>query len=121
VLRLQGVDFQNAFLASVVIGQLGEFSFVLAGAASSAEVIDSDVSRLIISVAVLSLMTSPVLVDLARRLASRNLRDDMSISRIFSLLYRKEWRFTQATSLWLWVLSRDGFRKTAHFKTCADQ
>ncbi len=115
VLRLQGVDFQNAFLASVVIGQLGEFSFVLAGAASSAEVINSDVSRLIISVAVLSLMTSPILVDLARRLASRNLRDDMSISRIFGLLYRKEWRLTQATSLWLWVLSRDGFRKTAHF------
>lgn len=113
VLRAQGVTMQNAFLASLVIAQLGEFSFVLAGAASEVAVIDSDVYRLIVAVTVLSLMTSPLVVNLARRGSHRSLRHSKTFGRMMRLIYRDEWRFTRATSLWFWLITRDALKWTS--------
>ena len=107
VLRLQGETMQSAFLASLAIGQLGEFTFVLAGPAVNAAVIDEEIYRLIVAVTVLSLMTSPIFVDLSRRLSHRSVRHAGNISKLFRLVYRNEWRFTKATSLWFWHVAHD--------------
>lgn len=106
-LRIQGETMQTAFLASLTIGQMGEFTFVLGGAAAGADVIDNEVYRLLVGVTVLSLVTSPVYVDLARRLSHRSLRNATTLSKIFRLVYRQEWRFTKATSLWFWHIAHD--------------
>ncbi|WP_425406387.1 cation:proton antiporter [Hwanghaeella sp.] len=106
-LRVQGETMQTAFLASLTIGQMGEFTFVLAGAASNARVIDDEVYRLLVGVTVLSLVTSPIYVDLARRLSHRSLRNATSLGKVFRLVYRQEWRFTKATSLWFWHVAHD--------------
>ncbi|MDJ0685869.1 MAG: cation:proton antiporter [Alphaproteobacteria bacterium] len=107
LLRAQGETMQNAFLASLVLGQLGEFTFVLAAAAADVRVIDQDVHRMLVSVTVLSLMTSPLMVDLARRLSHRSLRHAGTLQKILRLSYFEEWRFTKTTSLWFWLVSLD--------------
>ena len=104
---VQGETMQTAFLASLTIGQMGEFTFVLAGAASNARVIDEEIYRLLVAVTVLSLMTSPVYVDLARRLSHRSVRNVTTLRNAFRLIYRREWRFTKATSLWFWHIAHD--------------
>ncbi|RVU35025.1 cation:proton antiporter [Hwanghaeella grinnelliae] len=106
-LRIQGETMQTAFLASLTIGQMGEFTFVLGGAAAGADVIDNEVYRLLVGVTVLSLITSPIYVDLARRLSHRSVRNATSLRKVFRLVYRQEWRFTKATSLWFWHIAND--------------
>ena len=106
-LKIQGESIQNAFLASLAIGQLGEFTFVLAGPAMDAAIIDDEIYRLVVAVTVLSLMTSPVYVDLSRRLSHRSVRHADSLRKLVRLVYRNEWRFTKATSLWFWHVAHD--------------
>ncbi len=106
-LRIQGETMQTAFLAALTIGQMGEFTFVLAGAASNSGVIDNEIYRLLVAVTVLTLITSPVFVDLARRLSHRSVRNVDTLQKIFRLVYRQEWRFTKATSLWFWHVFHD--------------
>lgn len=67
VLRLLGAKWEHAFPAGVVMGQLGEFSFVLAAAGVSAGAIDQEGYRLAISVIALSLLISPLWLLTARR------------------------------------------------------
>ncbi len=63
-----GQPWQHAFLAGVVMAQMGEFSFLLAVVAADAGVVDSDAGRLVVAVTVLSLSLSPLWVFTARRL-----------------------------------------------------
>ncbi|MGE4217944.1 MAG: cation:proton antiporter [Alphaproteobacteria bacterium] len=67
-LRILGERWQGAFLSSLVLAQLGEFSFVLGGVALSLAIIDAEIYRLIVAVTVLSLITGPLWLDAARRL-----------------------------------------------------
>ncbi len=67
-IRLLGQPWPRAFLSGVVLAQLGEFSFVLAALALSVGTISDEAHRLIVAVTVLSLMTSPVWLESARRL-----------------------------------------------------
>ena len=100
LLRFQGERWKNAFLVSLVLGQLGEFSFVLGAAAENATVIDDEVYRLIVIVTVLSLVASPVFTDAARRLAGS--ADAASFRGTLKLLYWREWRITRRLSVGLW-------------------
>ncbi len=67
-LRILGERWQSAFLSSLVLAQLGEFSFVLGGVALSLAIIDAEIYRLVVAVTVLSLITGPLWLDAARRL-----------------------------------------------------
>lgn len=60
-----GVDHRTATLAAVVLAQMGEFSFVLAGSGLEEGVIDADQYGLILSVALLSILAMPGLVALS--------------------------------------------------------
>ena len=67
-LRLLGRSWGEAFLASLLIGQMGEFSFVMGAAAVSVALIDQTLLNYLISITVLSLITSPFYVGIARHL-----------------------------------------------------
>ena len=70
ILRMLRQSWQNAFLAGIVLAQIGEFSFLIAVTAVDAGVIGEGLHRLVVSVAALSLSLSPLWVVLARRLQS---------------------------------------------------
>jgi CPA2 family monovalent cation:H+ antiporter-2 len=67
-LRLLGAPIRQAFLAGAVMGQIGEFSFVLAATGFTVGAIDGEGYRLAIAVIALSLMFSPVWLAVARRI-----------------------------------------------------
>ena len=67
-LRVTGMAMRPAIGAGIMIGQVGEFSFVLVNAAfGSAEAQSSDIYGLIVAVACLSLALTPLLVQIATR------------------------------------------------------
>jgi CPA2 family monovalent cation:H+ antiporter-2 len=68
VLGYLGQPWQQAFIAGVLISQIGEFSFLLSVVGVEAGVISRDESRIVISVTVMSLALSPIWVFTARRL-----------------------------------------------------
>lgn len=68
LLGLLGQPWQQAFIAGLLISQIGEFSFLLSVVGVEAGVITRDESRLVISVTVMSLALSPIWVFTARRL-----------------------------------------------------
>jgi CPA2 family monovalent cation:H+ antiporter-2 len=68
VLGYLGQPWQQAFIAGVLISQIGEFSFLLSVIGVEAGVISRDESRIVISVTVMSLALSPIWVFTARRL-----------------------------------------------------
>lgn len=68
VLGFLGQPWQQAFIAGLLISQIGEFSFLLSVVGVDAGVITRDESRVVISVTVMSLALSPIWVFTARRL-----------------------------------------------------
>ena len=68
ILRVLKEGWSRAFLAGVLMSQLGEFSFLLAAAGLAVAAISPEESKLIISVTVLSLALSPFWLSTARRL-----------------------------------------------------
>lgn len=98
VLRFMGEPWQRAFFCSLVLAQIGEFSFVLGAAAIDRQVIDSDIYRLIVAVTVLSLVTSPLWLNSARRLHHRAAQRPETLGALLRLIYFREWRLTRRVS-----------------------
>lgn len=71
-LRLAGLSLRSAIGAGIMVGQVGEFSFVLATAVARSGGLDAVTYNLIISVAVLSLALTPFLIAIATRLLPRS-------------------------------------------------
>ncbi len=68
ILRILGQSWPQAFLVSVMLAQIGEFSFLLSTTGLSKGLIGQDVLKLVVAVTVLSLAISPIWVVTARRL-----------------------------------------------------
>ena len=68
ILRALGEPWPRAWLAGVVIGQVGEFSFVVVATGLAAGLIGFGDSRLLVSVIALSLIVSPFWLLMARRM-----------------------------------------------------
>lgn len=90
ILRLQKLTWQRAFLAGVVLGQVGEFSFLLAAAGVSAGVVSGENSRLIVAIVALSLLVSPLWMVTARRLGAAAAKRRRSLSAMLNYLYGKQ-------------------------------
>jgi|GEM_PF-6722975 len=60
--------WSRAFLAGLILSQMGEFAFVLATVGSDVKVVDAQGEQLIVSLAALSLALSPLWLMAARRL-----------------------------------------------------
>ena len=98
VLRMAGEPWPRAWLAGVVIGQIGEFSFVLAAAGIAAGVISADDNRMLVSVIALSLMISPFWLVTARRMERVKWQRVLSLRQLFRALYGRETRAVVAVS-----------------------
>ena len=92
ILRLLGEPWPRAFLAGMLLSQIGEFSFVLAGAGVAMAVIGVEGSRLIVAVIALSLMVSPLWLETARRLQRLGLAGKSSFDELLLSLYDDEAR-----------------------------
>jgi CPA2 family monovalent cation:H+ antiporter-2 len=80
ILHWLGEPWQRSFHSGVVMGQLGEFSFILVAAGLAAGAISHDGYRLMIAVIALSLLVSPMWLAVARRL------HDMAIATLGAAL-----------------------------------
>lgn len=69
ILRMLGEPWPRAWLAGTVLGQVGEFSFVLVAAGLAAGVIDTYGGNLMTSVIALSLASSSLVLFTARRMS----------------------------------------------------
>ncbi|MCB1513466.1 MAG: cation:proton antiporter [Hyphomicrobiaceae bacterium] len=67
ILRLVGLSGTSAYQAGLIIGQIGEFSFVLAAVGLANGVLDTNGYKLAISVIVLSLLLSPIWISAVKR------------------------------------------------------
>lgn len=66
ILHIFKQKWSTAFLSSLMLAQIGEFSFVLSDAAAEAGIFTLDDRRLVISLTVLSLIFSPIWMKMAR-------------------------------------------------------
>lgn len=82
ILFLTGVPFKKACHIGVIIGQVGEFSFILVAAGLATEVITDEHYRLMIAIIALSLMTSPFCMGLAQYFHRHKHRKYLGMSKI---------------------------------------
>jgi CPA2 family monovalent cation:H+ antiporter-2 len=68
ILHWLGEPWERAFHSGVVMGQVGEFSFIIAATGLAVSAISDDSYRLMIAVIALSLLISPMWLAIARRL-----------------------------------------------------
>jgi CPA2 family monovalent cation:H+ antiporter-2 len=68
---LQGLPLRGAVLAGMALGQVGEFSLVATKAAVGSGLLNSGIFQMVLDVAVLSMVLTPLLMGLAPRLADR--------------------------------------------------
>ncbi len=71
LLRLQGETWADSFRSSLILGQMGEFSFILGSTALAVYAIDNEFHKLIVALTVISLLTTPLFNNVARRLSHR--------------------------------------------------
>lgn len=90
ILRALGQPWANAFLAGVLLAQIGEFSFVLSLIGVQAGLIDEETTRLVVAVSALSLGLSPLWVITARRLHALAIPHIASAGEILHLVYGRE-------------------------------
>lgn len=96
-LRLLGQDWQTAFVASLMMAQVGEFSFLLSMLAVSNGVITQEDSRVIVAVTVLSLALSPLWVTTVRRLRALAAQGITEVGELTRLVYGREADFVAET------------------------
>ncbi|UCH74373.1 MAG: cation:proton antiporter [Rhodospirillales bacterium] len=94
ILQVMGEPPQRAFMTSLSLAQVGEFSFVLGAAALDHGLIASDIHRLVVAVTVVSLVTSPLWMHSARRLHDRAARSAPTPMALLKVVYVREWRLT---------------------------
>ncbi len=96
LVKITGANWSDSLTVALVIGQMGEFSFVMAATALGAGVIDSDLHRFIVALCVLSLITSPLYVQIVRRNRHRAIRHIDGLKALFKLVFFKERRFSRS-------------------------
>lgn len=89
-LRSLGVPARQALIASFVMGQLGEFGFVLAAAGLSVAAIDSEGYQIALSVIALSLAVSPLWTTTARRIVAHSNAEGETARELLSHVFAKE-------------------------------
>ncbi|MEE2689310.1 MAG: cation:proton antiporter [Pseudomonadota bacterium] len=98
IFRSMGETWQHAFLSGLFLAQIGEFSFILGGVALESKIINTDLYRLVVAVTVLSLVTSPLWMNSARRVQHRAAAHMKTLGGLLRLVYFREWRFTRRNS-----------------------
>ncbi len=100
ILHLLGVRWRRAFLAGTVLGQVGEFSFVLIAAGVTAGIMGPDGERLIVAVIALSLVISPLWLLTARRLHGLAAVGVSTLGQLLDEVYGREKALVRHASGW---------------------
>jgi CPA2 family monovalent cation:H+ antiporter-2 len=90
ILHLFKQPWPRAFLAGLVLSQMGEFAFVLATVAADVKVIDPEGMQLIVTLAALSLALSPLWLMAARRLHDLAPKGIRTVGELMNTVYRPE-------------------------------
>ena len=98
ILRILGEPWPRAFLAGILLSQVGEFSFVLAGAGVAVAAVGIEGHRLIVAVIALSLMVSPIWLMTARRLQHLTAGGIWRLDDLLLGIYEKEARLFARSS-----------------------
>ena len=93
VLNMLRQPWERAFLSGLILSQMGEFAFLLATVGIEANLIDEEGSRLVISLAALSLTLSPFWMMAARRLHEAAPRRIVNVNELVTSVYGKEVAF----------------------------
>ncbi len=89
-LRLMGQEWPQAFMAGVMLTQIGEFSFLLSRIGVDSGLISNNDSRFVVAVTVLSLALSPLFVFTMRRLQTLVKEGHESATEILRTVYAPE-------------------------------
>ena len=92
ILRILGEPWPRAFLAGILLSQVGEFSFVLAGAGVAVSAVGIEGHRLIVAVIALSLVVSPIWLMTARRMQQLTAGGIWRLDDLLFALYEQEAR-----------------------------
>lgn len=90
ILHFLKQSWDQAFIAGLVLAQMGEFGFLLTTVGYQAKLIDAEGSKLIISLTALSLAFSPFWMATARRLHELRAAHSLSLKQLLNLIYGKE-------------------------------
>jgi len=113
LLGLLGQPWHHAFLAGIMIAQIGEFSFLLSVVGVESGVISRDESRLVVAVTVMSLAMSPIWVFTGRRLRILAEHGVTESREILALVYGPEAEMVADTLGEARTRSQRGLRRTA--------
>jgi CPA2 family monovalent cation:H+ antiporter-2 len=89
LLRAFSVELAKSASIGIILGQLGEFSLLLASVASQSQIIDAFGQKLIICVTALSLSISPLFITFATRTKNLSFLGDNSAASILKILFSR--------------------------------
>lgn len=109
ILRLLGRPWSQAFLAGLLLAQMGEFAFLLATVGDATGLIDREGRTFVISLAALSLTFSPLWLAGARRVHTLAPRKMSTFKESLNAVYGREMQGVNAA----WKTVRGGAQKSA--------
>ncbi len=97
-LRAVGEAWRTAFIAGFALAQIGEFAFILSAVGHASGLVSDQASRLIVAVIAFTLVISPLWLELARRLHTRQAAPGEHLTSLLAWLYRDEARVMRERS-----------------------
>jgi CPA2 family monovalent cation:H+ antiporter-2 len=97
-LRAVGERWRIAFLAGFALAQIGEFAFVLSQTAVTNRLIGEEAQRVVVAVIALTMIASPLWLELARRLHAVRPTPSEGLSSLLTRIWRDEGRLLRLRS-----------------------
>jgi CPA2 family monovalent cation:H+ antiporter-2 len=97
-LRTVGEHWRIAFVAGFALAQVGEFAFVLAQTAVSNRLIGEEAQRVVVAVIAMTMMISPLWLELARRLHALRAAPAEGLTSLVGRMWRDEGRLFRVRS-----------------------
>jgi monovalent cation:H+ antiporter-2, CPA2 family len=97
-LRVVGERWRIAFLAGFALAQVGEFAFVLSQTAVSNRLIGEEAQRVVVAVIAMTMMISPLWLELARRLHALRAAPAEGLASLVARIWRDEGRLLRVRS-----------------------
>jgi CPA2 family monovalent cation:H+ antiporter-2 len=97
-LRVVGEDWRIAFVAGFALAQVGEFAFVLSQTAVSHRLIGEEAQRVVVAVIALTMIASPLWLELARRLHAVRATPSEGLASLLARIWRDEGRLLRLRS-----------------------
>ncbi|MCB1549776.1 MAG: cation:proton antiporter [Hyphomicrobiaceae bacterium] len=101
ILRLAGLSGMDAFTAGLTMGQIGEFSFVIAATGASTGLLFGASFKLAITVIALSLLVSPLWMSALRRVHAAAELGIANLRKAFAVAYSREIDEIEDAQAWL--------------------